>query len=276
MELALKLTIGTGGESHSLELSRSIARDGRRFRVVEHRLHGAPSAADPSQVNPTATRFEAIFDGERLAVRRGHGPFIERDARDGLPARILSQMHDFGPAILTAFGDYLVLSPGAGRAPEVAGIRLAWSKVELDPAVAPKPMSESELAALRDHERHVFAWLAATLRPSQVTGRVAHVAGSDQSPERLVEAELTLSGGARGSVTSPPGGFTLDLIQRVSALGESAIASLRERAPADFTLPADLLPPDRPRPWKMIVDVLGDELLPPYRVERPVQRPASP
>jgi hypothetical protein len=267
LEMAGTLTLTAGTATHTLIVHRSIVRDGRRFRVIENREHREPSVADPAQNISTAMRFEAVFDGASIAVKRGTGPFIERDARDGLPARILSQLHDFGPSLLQAFDDYLVKKPGAGRAPEVADLRLVWQALTLDREVAPRPMPEAELTQLRNHDRHVFAWAAATFRPTRVSGKVAHLAGTAYDPQRAVEIELNLSGSVRGS-DGVPGTFALELEQRVSPLGESALPNLRERAPAEFGLPAERLPADRPRPWKMIEDVLGDELLPPYRVER--------
>lgn len=259
LESELKVVVTIGTAAHSLTVSRSIAREGRRFRFVERRIHREPSLGDPSASVETATRFEVVFDGERLAIKRGTGPFIERDARDGLPARLLSQAHDLAPTVLASFGDYLTETPSPGRAPEVAGLRPQWRALSLDPGVRPRAMSEAELVSLRDHERDVFAWAAATFRPTKVTGRIGRLG------EEPLECELSLAGGVRGATDGGGGGFTLELMQRVSPLGESAIATLSERAPADFALPGDTLAPDRPRPWKMIEDVLGDELLPPYR-----------
>ena len=267
LEVAATLTLTVGTATHTLIIHRSIARDGRRFRVIENREHREPSVADPAQNISTVMRFEAVFDGSSIAVKRGTGPFIERDARDGLPARILSQLHDFGPSMLRAFDDYFVKKPGAGRAPEIADLRLDWQALSLDRDVAPRPMPEAELTQLRDHDRHVFAWAAATFRPTRVTGKVAHVSGTAYDAQRAVEIELALSGSVRGA-EGAPGSFGLELEQRVSSLGESALPNLRERAPAEFGLPAERLPADRPRPWKMIVDVLGDDLLPPYHVDR--------
>lgn len=259
LEAELKVAVTFGDKAQTLTISRSIAREGRRFRFVERRVHREPSLADPAASLETATRLEVIFDGERLALKRGTGPFIERDARDGLPAKLLTQAHDLAPSVFSSFGDYLGETPSPGRAAEIAGLKPQWRALSLDPAVRPRTMDEAELAALRDHERHVFAWAAATFRPTKVVGRVGRLG------EEPLECELSLAGGVRGPANSGGGGFTLELNQRVSPLSESAIASLPERAPADFTIPKDALPPDRPRPWKMIEDVLGDELLPPYR-----------
>lgn len=259
LESELKLTVTFGDTAQTLTISRSIAREGRRFRVVERRVHREPSLADPAASLETATRLEVVFDGERLALKRGTGPFIERDARDGLPARFLTQVHDLAPSVFASFGDYLTETPSPGRAAEIAGLKPQWRALSLDPAVRPRTMDEAELTSLRDHERHVFAWAAATFRPTKVVGRVGRLG------DEPLECELSLAGGVRGPSGAGGGGFTLELTQRVSPLSESAIATLSERAPADFSLPSDALPPDRPRPWKMIEDVLGDELLPPYR-----------
>ncbi len=57
---------------------------------------------------------------------------------------------------------------------------------------------------------------------------------------------MKLEGGA--------GTLAITLTQRVTGLDG-----------VDFTLPADRLPESRERPWKMIEDVLGDDLLEPYR-----------
>lgn len=259
LESELKVAVTFGDKAQALTISRSIAREGRRFRFVERRVHREPSLADPSASLETATRFEVIFDGERLALKRGTGPFIERDARDGLPARLLTQAHDLAPMVFSSFGDYLNETPSPGRAAELAGLRPEWRALSLDPAVRPRTMDEAELTALREHDKNVFAWAAATFRPTRVVGRVGRLGGEP------LECELSLAGGVKGPANAGGGGFTLELTQRVSPLTESAIATLSERAPADFSLPKDALPPDRPRPWKMIEDVLGDELLPPYR-----------
>lgn len=259
LESELKVAVTFGDKAQALTISRSIAREGRRFRFVERRVHREPSLADPSASLETATRFEVIFDGERLALKRGTGPFIERDARDGLPARLLTQAHDLAPMVFSSFGDYLTETPSPGRAAELAGLRPEWRALSLDPAVRPRTMDEAELTALREHDKNVFAWAAATFRPTRVVGRVGRLGGEP------LECELSLAGGVKGPANAGGGGFTLELTQRVSPLTESAIATLSERAPADFSLPKDALPPDRPRPWKMIEDVLGDELLPPYR-----------
>lgn len=251
-------------QRHTLVITRSIARQGRRFRVVETRVHREPSLADPAAARETQARFEAIFDGQHLAIKRGNGPFIERDARDGLPGRILTQLHDLTPSLFTAFGDYFVETQSPGRAPEIAGLGLDWRALSLDTGVRPRTLSDTELTALKDHERNVFAWVAATFRPTKVVGRVGRVQtkGAPGGAEGILECDLSLAGGFRGPTGG--GGFSLELTQRVSRLADSAIASLAERAPADFVLPAERLPPDRPRPWKMIEDVLGADLLPPY------------
>lgn len=259
LESELKVVVTFGDTVQALTISRSIAREGRRFRFVERRVHREPSLADPAASLETATRFEVVFDGERLASKRGTGPFIERDARDGLPARLLTHAHDLAPMVFASFGDYLTETPSPGRAAELAGLRPEWRALSLDPTVRPRTMNEVELNALRDHDENVFAWAAATFRPTKVVGRVGRLGGEP------LECELSFAGGVRGPANAGGGGFTLELTQRVSPLAESAIATLSERAPADFSIPKDALPADRPRPWKMIEDVLGDELLPPYR-----------
>jgi hypothetical protein len=69
----------------------------------------------------------------------------------------------------------------------------------------------------------------------------------------VVALKLSVAG------TTPfPGGavpFSLEVKQEVAELG----------AEASFALPAERLPESRERPWRMIENVLGDKLLPPYR-----------
>lgn len=262
LEVEMKVELRLGDAVHSLTIQRSIVRDGRRFRAIERRVHREPSVADPAGHNETSTRSEVVFDGERLATRRGLGSFIERDARDGLPARILTQLHDLTPSILAGFGDYLIETPSPGRAPEVGGLALSWHALSLESGVRARTMPAAELAALRDHEDNVVAWVAATFSPTRVAGRIG------RGKTGVLDCDLSLAGGFRGPAGSDAGavgGFTLELTQRVAAVNDAAILSLSERAPADFELPADRLSADRPRPWKMIEDVLGDGLLPPYR-----------
>ncbi len=130
----------------------------------------------------------------------------------------------------------------------LGGARVTWSSVDLDPAVRPRALSEAELAALRDHDPTVASWIAATHRPTRVHGELAK---NDKGV--VVAARIAIDGEAPG--IEGPATFSLELSEGVAVLPGDAT----------FELPAERLPESRERPWRMIEDVLGDGLLPPYK-----------
>jgi hypothetical protein len=250
----LELTYRGAHGEHALVIARVIDQQGARFRVRDERRYTAPAAADPSVSQAHVAKVESLFDGERFAWRHGAGPWIERDVLDGLAKKTLASAHDLADLTLAMLGDYLHASPAPAaveRPSSIAGLGVTWSALALDPAVRPKALDDATLVALRDHEPSVARWLTATHRPERVSGRLARAADG-----RVLAAELSAAG------TTPfaegPAPFALTLTLDTAPLP----------ADASFVLPAERLPESRERPWLMIEDVLGDGLLPPYRIRQ--------
>ena len=247
----LEITLSTS--SQSLVIARQIDQDGQgRFRVADARLYRAPAAADPNVMSEHNDGVESVYDGHAMAWRRGSGQWIERDVLDGLPARTLAAALDLPGFVLAASGDYFSYQPlgvGAGRANQVGGERVDWFSVTLDPAVRPRALGQADLTALRDHDASVGLWIAATFRPTRIEGELAR---SGQGA--IVAGHLRIEGETAG----PEGtaAFVIELTQQVDPL--PSVVS--------FDLSDDRLPEARERPWHMIEDVLGAELLPPYRL----------
>jgi len=253
-EARLTIAFDTSAGRHSLTIERRIDRAGERFRVTDARSYTRPAVADPAVATTTSERVESVYDGRALAWKRGDGRWIERDVLDGLADRTLSEARRLSDFTLAAFADYLRIAPLAAGAdhPEVlVGARATWSSLELDPAVRPIELPEAELSALRDHDATLVRWIAATHRPTRVHGELARAADGE-----VLAAHLTIE----GSTTLPdgPGSFAIGLVQERVALPTDA----------RFELPADRLPEARERPWRMIEDVLGEGLLPPYNANR--------
>jgi len=250
-EARLILTFVGAQGRHSLAIERRIDRDRARFRVSDARAYTSPAVADPKVDSIARDRVETIFDGRGLAWRRGDGTWIERDVLDGLAQRTLANAADLADFTLGAFADYLrsqPLAPGEGRPENLAGNRVVWTSIDLDPAVRPRALNEAELTTLRDHDPTVAAWVAATHRPNRIQGEVAR---NDKGV--VIAARVTIE-----AETPAPEGltkFTLELTQTIAVLPSDAT----------FELPADRLPESRERPWQMIEDVLGTGLLPPYK-----------
>jgi hypothetical protein len=130
----------------------------------------------------------------------------------------------------------------------IAGRRADWHGVALDPAVRPRALSEAELASLRDNAPSVSLWVAATHRPRRVAGEIA------KDPDGAVVAgHLDIEG--ETPFPEAPVTFRVELGVTAEPLPEGV----------SFELPAERLPESRERPWRMIEDVLGEGLLPPYR-----------
>jgi len=244
MRVRASLRLDVPDAPQVLAIDRTIDRGaGGRFRIVDHRARteGAGERLEEGR--------EAVFDGERFASRRRFGPWVARDVLDGGHHRMLAEAYDLGRDLLGAFGDYLtfVEDPTADEA--IAGLAVRWSAVELDPRVAPREMEPQELAALRDHTTHWTAWVAATHRPERVSGALART----RDGERWWVGTLEVSGTAR--VDGVTAAFVFEVEQVVSPVA----------GPEVFELPGDLLPERRPRSWRMIDQVLGPDLLPPYR-----------
>lgn len=242
----------TSGASQTLTIDLRLDEDGAgRFRVRDTRTLVAPSAADPAVMEEHRDGVEIVFDGAALALRHGEGPWIERDVLDGLPARKLSEAGEPARFVMAAFGDYLRFEPlvDDARLPGRIGARPArWVTVTLDPAVRPRALPEAELTALRDHDPSVPLWVAATHRPTRAEGEIARADDGTMLAGRLrLEGETALPEG--------PARFVVALAIEVAPLPGDA----------SFVLPAERLPEARERPWRMVEDVLGQGLLPPYR-----------
>lgn len=242
----------TAATSQTLTIDLRLDEDGAgRFRVRDARTLVAPSAADPAVMEEHRDDVEIVFDGAALALRHGEGPWIERDVLDGLPARKLSEAGEAGRFVMAAFGDYLRFEPlvDDARLPVRIGARPArWVTVTLDPAVGPRALPEAELTALRDHDPSVPLWVAATHRPTRVEGEIARA-----DDGTLLAGRVRLEGGT--TLPEGPARFVVALAIEVTPLPGDA----------SFALPAERLPEARERPWRMIEDVLGQGLLPPYR-----------
>lgn len=250
-EARLTLTYDGAQGHHALSVVRVIEQDGPRFRVRDDRRYDAPAAADPSVVQAHVDTVESVFDGERLAWRHGKGPWIERDVLDGLARRTLAEALGLSDFTLAALGDYLRASPaapGPSRPATIADLPASWSTLARDPAVRPRALDEATLTSLRDHEPSVARWLTATHHPTAISGQLARAADG---------RVLALSLEATGTTPFPegPAPFSLTASHTTAPLP----------AETSFTLPADRLPESRERPWLMIEDVLGDDLLAPYR-----------
>ncbi len=237
------------GERMRLIIARTIARgDGGRFTISDNRVwQDTRVATEPA--DETAT---VVFDGKRLAVGRNGGPWMERETLGGHEERLLRTVYDLAPTLLGAFGPYLVWKPAPPGDPgRVAGMEVRWEDATLDPQVRPRPMTTEEQNALRDHEGHWGAWLAATHRPTSVRGHVARRVDTGE----VVVGSVAIEGEASVEGQAASFGMELDL-----AIGDPAPA-------ASFTLPAPLVSAQRERPWKRIRDLLGPDLLAPYKTE---------
>lgn len=252
MTLRAELRLDAPAGTQRLEITRVVQRGpGHAYTLLDRRAWTTPSVhAD----NPPRTHVEEVasrFDGARFAGRRGDGPWLERDTLDGHAERVLAAAYDLQTLVLGGLGDYLAwrdLPPNEERPATVAGLPVTWREASLDTAVRPRVMNDAELRALREHTRDWTAWVGATHQPTRVSGRVAFTEAG-----LVALGELELVGVARVDGVEAP--FLVRLSVNVDKLDPKA----------SFTLPADALPATRPRPWKMIEDVLGDDLSPVYR-----------
>lgn len=237
------------GERMRLAIARTIARgDAGRFTVRDTRVWQDERVATDT-VDDEAT---VVYDGKRLAVGRNGGPWMERETLGGQEERLLRNAYDLAPTLLEAFGPYLVWKPAPPGDPgRVAGMEVRWEDASLDTQVRPRPMSVDEQNALRDHEGHWRAWLAATHRPTEVRGHVARRVDTGE----VVVGSVVITGEASVEGQAASFGMELDL-----AVGEAAPAE-------SFKLPEPLVSAQRERPWKRIRDLLGPDLLAPYKTE---------
>ncbi|MCC6623381.1 MAG: hypothetical protein IT385_19130 [Deltaproteobacteria bacterium] len=251
--VALRLDVGPPASGpQRLEITRTIERGPQQaYQIEDRRAWTSPSAHEGNPPQTHEDRVTGRFDGKAFAERRGDGPWIERDVMDGHAERFLARAYDLRALVLDGLGDYLRwrdVPAGPERPASVAGLPVTWREVTLDPAVRPRVMTADELRALRDHARDWPAWVAATHRPMRVDGALAFTAAGDVAMGRIEAVGVAAVDGVEA-----PFGMTLEV----------DVARLDDKA--SFVLPAERLPAARPRPWKMIEDVLGDDLAPIYR-----------
>ena len=230
-----------------VEIDRQVLRGPRgAFRIYDRRFwHDhlvAPKGSEDGR--------EILFDGRQLAIRRAWGPWMERETLDGQHLRLLDEAYDVGPAVLAGFGDYLQFREDPEGQTTIAGVDVVWERVVLDTEVIPRPMSQQDLLGLRNHESNWRHWLAATHKPFRVEGRLAR--RKDQ-PGAIVAGNLEIEGVAEWK--GAPTDFMVTVRYTVSELPPGS----------SFTLPLERQPARRQRPWKMIKDVLKDNLSPSYR-----------
>ena len=174
---------------------------------------------------------------------------MDRETVGGQHERLLREAHDMGPTLLDAFGPYLEFRPDAQGDATIAGLAVTWENVALDSSVAPRPMDAEELRTLREHNETWKAWLAATHKPFLVEGRIART--KDDARE-LVAGTIRIEG--FGTWEGRRRNFLLRISYEMGP--PSPLVSL--------TMPEERLPARRLRPWKMVKDALGDDLLAPY------------
>ena len=114
--------------------------------------------------------------------------------------------------------------------------------------VATLPSATGSPESDRQHERAWPIWMGATHKVTSVSGTMARL----EDTKHWVQGQLELAGQATVQGQSRP--FTLRYT-----------AELSPRATRSFEPPKDPVPATRPRTWRMIEDVLGDELRAVYR-----------
>jgi len=254
MDIDAELRIEPPSGVQRLQITRRIERDGHpkgAFRSEDKRRWSLPSVFPGNDPKVVEDRVSAIFDGTTLVMQRADGPWIERDTLDGLPSRILTNLQDLDGLVLGAFSVYLrwVERPADETHPAVvAGLPVRWFGARLEPSIQPKALDAASLAALRDSTHDWPQWVAATHRPMRVDGEVAKDAKGE-----LVLGKLEVVGIATVE------GHDAPFVARVAVTVGPLLGD------ASFELPRERLPVNRPRTWKMIEDVLGDDLAPVYK-----------
>jgi hypothetical protein len=248
LEVRGHIELRAGEDLWRVEVSRTadVREDGamrlldvRRVEVRERT--GTPEA----RIDTREDRFEAILAEDVWVTRRGHGPWIARDTTDGLPRRTLARVRDWLPTLVRAFGGQVGLVPTAGAVEVFGGRPGVWRRLVLEPRVGGPSPDAAVLAALRDDEDTWPAWADATFTVDAVEGVLAVAA---DSADEVLAGEMTARGGVR--IGEAPGRFEARAEHRISNLPPAA----------DFSLPAQMLPEARERPWSMIRRVLGDAL----------------
>lgn len=247
MDAMFALEGGEGGPGRGIRITRDIFRGkGQAFRIEDTRLWTDPVVSPTGRLEGR----ETVYDGERLAVRRRWGPWMERETLGRQQERLLAEAYDVAPAVLGAFGSYLLFTPDPEGEVTMAGVRVKWERVALDTSVAPRPLDDEALGALREHTETWKAWMSATHKPHLVEGRLARRIDGQRE---VVAGRLVIKGA--GQWRGRRRDFQLEMGYQMSPLPPQV----------SFTLPEDRLPARRSRPWRMVKSALGEDLLPPYR-----------
>jgi hypothetical protein len=235
------------GTGHSIEVTREVFRGKRQaYRLEEARFWTDPAVAPEGRQDGR----QVVYDGQHLAVRRSWGPWMDRETVGAPQDRLLQDAHDIGPAVLEAFGPYMSFDEDPEGEAQLAGMRVRWERVRLDPAVAPRPLEPEALRALREHNEDWKTWIAASHKPLRIQGRIARRVDGQRE---LVAGNLKVEG--IGTLEGERRDFMVLLSYEITPL------------PPHISLaaPRDRISARRQRPWKMVKEVLGGDLLPPYR-----------
>ena len=234
------------GSGRSIEITREVFRGKKQaFRIEERRFWTDPVVAPEGRQDGR----QVIYDGNALAVRRSWGPWMDRETVGDPQSELLRDAHDMGPSVLEAFGPYMSFRDDPEGEVTLAGMPVRWQRIGLDSAVAPKPLDAEALAALREHNEDWKIWMAASHKPLSIKGRIARRL---DGPQELVAGTITIEG--IGTFDSQRRDFMVLLNYEIGPLPPHV----------SLTAPKDRLSARRDRPWKMVKEALGDELLPPY------------
>lgn len=235
------------GSGRAIEVTRNLYRGkSNAFRLEEMRFWTDPVVAPEGRQDGR----QAVFNGESLAVRRSWGPWMKRENVGGQHEALLRSAHDIAPAVMEAFSPYMVFRPDPEGDATIAGVAVRWERVGLDLAVQPRPLKADALKALREHEDDWKTWLAASHKPIEISGRIARRIDGDKD---LVSGNLSIKG--IGTWSDERRDFMLLLNYEIAPLPPHV----------SFEVSDEILPARRERPWRMVKDVLGDELLSPYQ-----------
>lgn len=253
LSISLRLGLERKDELGALVvISRAISRgaDGE-FRITETRKL-------PQDARLTINGRDVVFDGERLAVRHRWKPWMERETLYGEHARLLEEAYQVAGPILQGFAEQIAWSEATGEE-RLFGMDVRWLEGSLRQGGSSSLPPEA-LEALRMHERDWVRWWGATHTLHKVTARVAHRVGS----EEIVSARVYLEG--RVSLPDAPADDPLQGARFVVDLEMKP-----EPTPPGISLElppeAELMAPRRTRTWRMIEEVMGDQLAPVYRRE---------
>ncbi len=245
LQLIYRLLGPDVGGRQSVAATCTITRDGRGGYAItwQRSWSGVAEAVDGLDES-----VEARFDGHRLVERRRGGPWYERETWRGDAVTLHRQAYHLLDPLLEAFEPYVAWRDG--EALEVAGERGRWREGSLRAGVVPKPLTRQEEETLRDNDTTWTAWMAATHRPEGLSVRVARADGDGE----LLGLALRAKGVA--SVGGLAARFELQASLEVRPVKADQ---------ASVTLPTEVLPAARARPWLAVRDVLKGALRPIYR-----------